>query len=170
MARLPSNWRAANLRRGGFSSKCRRAATEGQPRRGGGADRILKNDRHRGGAHGTGGGRVQRQQGQAGRAAHIAMPAGGRRVVTGRLIASSHAAESPKLSGAHILGQHGHRCQQRREHGQKPQPRGKTCPKRAGGRGDWHGTIIGSSQQAAQNATKSGATHAHQPRAGGRSD
>lgn len=132
-----------------FSSKCRRAAAEGQPRQGRRADRILEDGRHCSDGCREHAGLVRRRQTRPGRAAKVAMRGSRRRLVAARQVcgrsgrcAGGHGAQTAQLAGTHFLGQHGHGRQQRREDGQKPQPRGKAGPQRATERGAGHSRII----------------------------
>lgn len=128
-----------------FSSKCRRAAAERQPRRGGRANGVLDNSGHSADGGGKNAGLLQRRQARPGGSAQVAMRAGQAvRRITGARIqrAGRHGTKPAQLAGAHLFRQHGHRRQQGREDGHKPQPRGEAGPQRAGGRGGWHGLII----------------------------
>ncbi len=152
-----------------LSSKYGRATAERQARRGGRTNGILKNKRYRDDGGGATGRLGLRWQGHAGRAAKIAVAAGRRGIVAARLASAVCTAQAAKLPGAHVVSQQGHRRNQRGEHGQTSQPRRKAGPERAGGQERRHRLIIGRGL-AAQNATKSGATHARWLWAGGQFD
>jgi len=84
----------------------------------------------------TGGsGQRQRRQHQARRSAQVTAQASGPRIAVDGITAGVgrnrvDTANAAQLAGLDILGQHGHRRPQRRQHGQESQPGGKAFPYR----------------------------------------